>query len=101
MRGDLRLRCTSTAAVRATSNLRILKTVWTEDVVGFDGRFYQFEPLGAHPHPIQKPHPPIWVGGHTRPAPRRTAQFGDGWLRSRCLGCGPGSGRAVRVVSTG
>jgi probable F420-dependent oxidoreductase len=60
--------------------LRILKTIWTEDVAGFDGRFYHFEPVGAHPHPIQRPHPPVWVGGHTRPALRRTAQFGDGWL---------------------
>jgi probable F420-dependent oxidoreductase len=60
--------------------LRILKTVWTEDVAGFDGRFYQFAPVGAHPHPIQKPHPPVWIGGHTRPALRRTAHFGDGWL---------------------
>ena len=60
--------------------LRILQAVWTQDVAGFDGRFYQFEPVGAHPHPIQRPHPPIWVGGHTRPALRRTAQFGDGWL---------------------
>jgi probable F420-dependent oxidoreductase len=60
--------------------LRILKTVWTEEVAGFDGRFYHFEPVGAHPHPTQRPHPPVWVGGHTRPALRRTAQFGDGWL---------------------
>jgi probable F420-dependent oxidoreductase len=60
--------------------LRILKTVWTQDVAGFDGRFYQFAPVGAHPQPVQKPHPPIWVGGHTRPALRRTAHLGDGWL---------------------
>lgn len=60
--------------------LRILKTVWTQDVAGFDGRFYRFAPVGAHPHPIQKPHPPIWVGGHTKPALRRTAHLGDGWL---------------------
>jgi probable F420-dependent oxidoreductase len=60
--------------------VRILKTVWSEDVAGFDGRFYQFQPVGTLPHPIQRPHPPIWVGGHTRPALRRTAQFGDGWL---------------------
>jgi alkanesulfonate monooxygenase SsuD/methylene tetrahydromethanopterin reductase-like flavin-dependent oxidoreductase (luciferase family) len=60
--------------------LRILRTVWTEEVAGFDGRFYRFEPVGAHPHPIQKPNPPIWIGGHTRPALRRVALYGDGWL---------------------
>jgi probable F420-dependent oxidoreductase len=60
--------------------IRILNSVWIEDVVGFDGQFYRFEPIGAHPHPIQDPHPPLWVGGHTRPALRRTARLGDGWL---------------------
>jgi probable F420-dependent oxidoreductase len=60
--------------------LRIMKAVWTEDVVALDGRFYKFEAVGAHPHPVQKPHPPIWVGGHTKPALRRVAVYGDGWL---------------------
>jgi len=60
--------------------VRIFKSVWSQDVTGHDGRFYQFDPVGVHPQPIQKPHPPIWVGGHTRVALRRTALFGDGWL---------------------
>src|SRR5579864_1243817 len=60
--------------------LKIMKSVWTEDIAGFDGRFYQFPRVGVHPHPVQKPHPPIWVGGHTPPALRRTARLGDGWL---------------------
>ena len=33
----------------------------------------------AEPFPLQKPHPPIWVGGHSRAALRRTAKHGDGW----------------------
>jgi probable F420-dependent oxidoreductase len=60
--------------------IRILKSVWTEETAAYDGRFYRFPRLGAHPHPVQKPHPPIWVGGHTPPALRRTARLGDGWL---------------------
>jgi probable F420-dependent oxidoreductase len=60
--------------------LRVMQAVWTQDVAGFEGEFYRFEPLGAHPHPLQKPYPPIWVGGHTRPALRRTARLGDVWL---------------------
>jgi probable F420-dependent oxidoreductase len=60
--------------------VRILKSVWTEDIAGFDGRFYRFDRVGVHPHPVQKPHPPVWVGGHTPPALRRTARLGDGWL---------------------
>jgi probable F420-dependent oxidoreductase len=60
--------------------IRILQSVWTQDVTSFDGQFYHFERLGAHPHPVQKPHPPIWVGGHTPPALRRTGRLADGWL---------------------
>jgi probable F420-dependent oxidoreductase len=60
--------------------LKILKTVWQEEVASFEGEFYSFERLGALPHPIQKPHPPIWVGGHSPAALRRTARYGDGWL---------------------
>jgi probable F420-dependent oxidoreductase len=60
--------------------LRILKTVWSEEVASFEGEFYSFERLGALPHPLQKPHPPIWVGGHSPAALRRTARYGDGWL---------------------
>ncbi|HET6320225.1 MAG TPA: LLM class F420-dependent oxidoreductase [Chloroflexota bacterium] len=60
--------------------VRLLKEVWTKDVTDFQGEFYRFDPLGAHPHPVQKPHPPIWVGGHTPPALRRTARLADGWL---------------------
>jgi alkanesulfonate monooxygenase SsuD/methylene tetrahydromethanopterin reductase-like flavin-dependent oxidoreductase (luciferase family) len=58
----------------------ILKTVWTQDVASFEGDFYSFERLGANPHPLQQPHPPIWVGGHSPAALRRTARYGDGWL---------------------
>jgi probable F420-dependent oxidoreductase len=60
--------------------LKILKQVWTSDVSSYAGRFYNFDRLGAHPQPVQKPHPPIWVGGHTPPALRRTARYADGWL---------------------
>jgi probable F420-dependent oxidoreductase len=60
--------------------VRLLKAVWTHDVTGFEGEFYRFDRLGAHPQPLQKPHPPIWVGGHTPPAIRRTARYADGWL---------------------
>jgi probable F420-dependent oxidoreductase len=60
--------------------LRILKAVWTQDVASFEGEFYRFEPLGAHPHPLQRPHPPIWIGGHSPAAIRRTARYADVWL---------------------
>jgi probable F420-dependent oxidoreductase len=60
--------------------LRLMKRLWTEELPSFAGEFYRFPALGAHPHPRQRPHPPIWVGGHTRAAIRRAARLGDGWL---------------------
>lgn len=65
----------------AVSNeiLEIYKKLWTESEPSHQGKFYQFEALHCEPRPVQKPHPPIWIGGHSRPALRRTAKYGDGW----------------------
>lgn len=63
----------------ANEYLAIFKAVWTQDPVSFQGEFYQFNELRCLPHPVQKPHPPIWIGGHSRPALRRVAKHGDGW----------------------
>lgn len=65
----------------ASSNeyLEIFKKCWTQDPVSHDGEFYSFKELRCVPHPVQKPHPPIWIGGHSRPALRRVAKYGDGW----------------------
>jgi probable F420-dependent oxidoreductase len=60
--------------------IQILKVLWTEETPDHAGEFYRFPALGAHPHPVQQPHPPIWVGGHSRAAIRRAARLGDGWL---------------------
>lgn len=67
--------------------LRIFKLLWTQDTVEFSGRFYSFKPLRCLPHPVQKPHPPILVGGSSKAALRRTARFGDGW---HPVGANPG-----------
>ena len=63
--------------------LQIFKTLWTEDNPVFHGRFYQIDGIQFYPKPVQKPHLPIWVGGHTRRALRRTAKFGDCWHTTR------------------
>jgi probable F420-dependent oxidoreductase len=65
----------------AVSNeyLQIFKALWTQDPADFAGEFYQFAGLRCLPHPLQKPHPPIWIGGHSRPALRRVAKYGNGW----------------------
>jgi probable F420-dependent oxidoreductase len=59
--------------------LRIMKAIWTDERASFDGRFYRFPALSVTPKPEQRPHPPILVGGNSRPALRRTVEFGDGW----------------------
>ncbi len=59
--------------------LRIFKTLWTECPASFSGEFYSFRDVQCLPQPIQQPHPPIWVGGHSRPAIRRVVAHGDGW----------------------
>jgi len=59
--------------------IRIFKTLWTRTPASFEGQFYRFGPLTCLPQPIQKPHPPIWIGGHSRAALRRVARLGDGW----------------------
>ena len=59
--------------------LRIFKLLWTTSPASFSGEFYRFRDLQCLPLPVQKPHPPIWIGGHSRAALRRVARFGDGW----------------------
>jgi probable F420-dependent oxidoreductase len=59
--------------------LRIFKTLWTQDPASFRGEFYRFDAIRCLPHPAQKPHPPIWIGGHSKAALRRVARLGDGW----------------------
>jgi probable F420-dependent oxidoreductase len=60
--------------------LRLFKTLWTEEHPTFHGKYCQVSEIGFLPKPVQKPHPPIWVGGHTAPALRRAATLGDAWL---------------------
>jgi probable F420-dependent oxidoreductase len=59
--------------------LTIFKRLWTQSPASFSGKFYGFSDIRAEPLPVQKPHPPIWVGGHSAAALRRTARHGDGW----------------------
>ena len=63
--------------------LEIFIALWTQPEPVFHGRFYHVEGIQFYPKPIQKPHIPIWVGGHTRRALRRTAKYGDCWHTTR------------------
>jgi probable F420-dependent oxidoreductase len=59
--------------------LRIFKELWTSDKPTFEGKYCRFADIDFLPKPLQKPHPPIWVGGESRRAMRRTAQLANGW----------------------
>jgi probable F420-dependent oxidoreductase len=63
--------------------LEMFKILWTQDQPEFHGRFYDFDGITLYPKPIQKPHPPIWVGGHSRRAIRRAVRSGDAWHPTR------------------
>jgi probable F420-dependent oxidoreductase len=60
--------------------LRAMVELWTSPDPSFQGRYVQFENVVFEPKPVQKPHPPILVGGNSQPAMRRAAALGDGWL---------------------
>ena len=60
--------------------IQLFKELWTKDNPEFQGENYQLLESGFQPKPVQKPHPPIWIGGHTNPAIRRAAKYGDGWM---------------------
>jgi probable F420-dependent oxidoreductase len=65
---------------RTDEYLAVLRALWTEERVTFRGRFVRLEEAAFFPKPIQKPHPPIWIGGASAAAFRRIARLGDGWL---------------------
>jgi probable F420-dependent oxidoreductase len=67
-------------AARTLESLRIMKEIWTKPRVAFEGRFWRIaEAGGVRPHPAQRPHIPIWIGGHSEAALRRVVAIGDGW----------------------
>ena len=64
---------------RANEGLRLIKRLWTEEHVTFEGRYYQCNDVTLLPRPQQQPCPPIWVAGRGEAAMRRAAHYGDGW----------------------
>jgi len=64
---------------RTDEYLQLMKELWTSESPNFQGRFYQVSNAKFEPKPVQKPHPPIWIGGASQPAIRRAVALGDGW----------------------
>ena len=57
-----------------------MKEIWTKDAAEYHGELVDFAPMAARPKPVQKPHPPVIVGGAFPHAARRALRYGDGWI---------------------
>jgi probable F420-dependent oxidoreductase len=65
---------------RFREGVELIKALWTEPQVNYRGEFFQLEGGTMAPKPVQKPHPPIWLGGTHPDAVRRAAAIADGWM---------------------
>jgi probable F420-dependent oxidoreductase len=60
--------------------IEAMKAIWSQDEASYHGKRVDFDPIWSWPKPVQKPHPPVLVGGNGRGAPDRVLAFGDEWL---------------------
>jgi alkanesulfonate monooxygenase SsuD/methylene tetrahydromethanopterin reductase-like flavin-dependent oxidoreductase (luciferase family) len=67
----------------ARERVEAMKAIWTEPKAEYHGEFVNFEPMMAWPKPVQKPHPPIIVGGAFPHGARRALRYGNGWMPHR------------------
>jgi probable F420-dependent oxidoreductase len=65
---------------RVTEGIDVVRTLWRDTPASFRGRFTQFEGVSLDPKPVQKPGPPIWIGGRSDAALTRAGRQGDGWV---------------------
>jgi probable F420-dependent oxidoreductase len=67
---------------RGDEAIVLMKKLWSEEKVNFDGQFYSAHDVTLFPRPYQKGGPPVWVGGRSKAALRRVGRLADGWLVS-------------------
>ena len=60
-----------------------MKELWTQDEAEFHGKYYDFPPVRCNPKPVQRPHPPVFLGGFAPNVFKRIAAWGDGWMPVR------------------
>ena len=65
---------------RFTEGVQLMKELWTQPRVTFDGEFFQLADAAMEPKPFQKPYPPLWFGANGEPALRRAVRLGDGFF---------------------
>jgi len=64
----------------ARERIEAMKVIWTETKAEYHGEFVNFDPMMAWPKPVQRPHPPVIVGGAFPYGARRAIRYGDGWV---------------------
>lgn len=65
---------------RTDEYLQLMKTIWSQETIRHEGEFYSLPDCFSSPKPVQKPHPPLIIGGNSAAAMRRVARHGDGWF---------------------
>jgi len=68
---------------QARETILAMKELWTKEEAEFHGTYYKFPPVKSYPKPLQKPHPPVMLGGLATNVLRRIVAWGDGWLPNR------------------
>jgi probable F420-dependent oxidoreductase len=90
MGGDFDHRWTQTR-----ESILAMKELWTKPAAEFHGKYYDFPPVKSFPKPLQKPHPPVLLGGGAKNVLQRVVAWGDGWLPNRIT---PGELRESRAT---
>jgi len=70
----------STRVERLRETVEIVKKLWTENHVFYDGKHFRLEDATLEPKPSQNPHPPVWIGGNSEVIRKVAAELGDGWI---------------------
>lgn len=89
----------STRGRRVDEALEVCKRLWSEPVIEHHGEFFDFAAVAFEPKPVQRPWPPLLIGGESAAALRRAARAGDGWIgMSHTLATAPGQLERLRKL---
>ena len=86
---------------RAEEFIACLEAIWTQDPVSFDGEFYRVPPSYVDPKPVQRPHPPILLGGSAESALARAGRLAAGWVSASRFAAAqvPGAVESVKTAA--
>ncbi|MBV0917199.1 LLM class F420-dependent oxidoreductase [Mycobacteroides chelonae] len=69
-----------------SERIQAVKKIWAEEEAEFHGKYVAFDPIRSWPKPVQRPHPPVWLGGWGRSTHERILDHADGWMAPTMLG---------------